>query len=225
MPQESKHFHTTITKDIALNYLLSLPSNYDKSQQWPMILFLHGAGERGDDLNLVAKHGPPKRAARGDDLPFVIVSPQCPEYHWWSDFPEALIGLVDETIATYSVDRNRVYLTGLSMGGFGTWHLSRAYPDRFAASAPICGGLPWHLNAEKSALLLKNMPIWVFHGEKDPVVSVDMSIEMVTALKAAGNDVQFTVYPDLEHDSWTVTYDNSELYEWFLSHKLPHAGK
>lgn len=200
-----------------IDYLLSLPDGYDqKEQQWPMILFLHGAGERGDDLTKVKVHGPPKLVEQGKSLPFIVVSPQCPTGSWWSspDQVGALIALLDEIESKYDVDTSRVYLTGLSMGGYGTWTLAATCPERFAAIAPICGG-----GDKRVARRLKNMPIWVFHGAKDSTVPIARSEEMVEAIKAAGGDVEFTIYPEANHDSWTATYDNPKLYDWFLSHR------
>ena len=128
---------------------------------------------------------------------------------------EALNALLDEIVSKYAVDEDRIYLTGLSMGGFGTWSLATAYPERFAALAPICG----RGNPEK-AHVLKDIPVWVFHGAKDETVPPENSQQMVNALKECGADVQYTIYPDAGHDSWTETYNNPKLYEWFLEHKL-----
>jgi predicted peptidase len=122
---------------------------------------------------------------------------------------------LDEVIAEYRIDEQRIYLTGLSMGGFGTWRLAMAYPDRFAALAPVCGG-----GDPDQAHLVAHLPTWVFHGAKDDVVSIENSKKMVAALKKAGCDVKFTIYPDAGHDSWTETYNNPELYDWFLDHSI-----
>jgi predicted peptidase len=208
----------TICKNGRIHYLLYLPKDYGKTdKKWPLMLFLHGAGERGSDLNLVKKHGPAKLTAEGKDFDFIIVSPQCPSNDWWPKLTDDLIVLVDDVAKKYNVGRKRLYVTGLSMGGFGTWSLIQKYPDKFAAAAPICGG------GDSTALTLgqlKNMPIWVFHGAKDDVVPPGKSEEMVKALKAAGSqNVKFTLYPDAGHDSWTETYNNPQLYEWFLNHE------
>jgi predicted peptidase len=219
MTQTAHEFEITRTHTIRLPYLLGLPPGYDNSQTWPLILFLHGAGERGHDLELLKLHGLPYKLARGDELPFVIVSPQCPPDTWWPEYHEALIGLLDEIGASHAVDSRRVYLTGLSMGGYGTWYLAQHYPERFAAIAPICGGMPWFVDAERAAECIKSLPAWVFHGAKDDRVPLKESQTMVDALQACGADVQFTVYPDLDHNSWTVTYDNPELYRWLLAHE------
>jgi predicted peptidase len=207
----------TVKAQADLDYLLYLPEDYAKSKKkWPLILFLHGAGERGSDVQLVAKHGPPKLVAEGKQLPFIIVSPQCPQWEWWPNSMQlaALDGLLKKIVANYRVDKDRLYLTGLSMGGFGSWALATKYPTRFAAVAPVCGkGDP------TKAKLLKDLPIWVFHGAKDPVVPLANSQAMVDALKQCGSDVQFTIYPEAQHDSWTATYNSAELYDWFLQHK------
>jgi predicted peptidase len=217
--QSEQMFQKEITKKVSLKYLLYLPKGYGekKDQKWPLMLFLHGAGERGDDLSLVKKHGPPKLIDQGKEFPFIVVSPQCPISSWWPEEVDALTALLDEVQSKYAVDADRVYLTGLSMGGFGTWTLATRYPERFAAIAPICGGGDRYLVNR-----LKNVPAWVFHGEKDTTVPIQASKDMVDALKRAGGTVQFTTYPEAGHDSWTETYNNPELYKWFLSH---HRGE
>jgi predicted peptidase len=145
------------------------------------------------------------------DIPFIVVSPQCPAGEFWS--ADVLSALLDEVISNYGVDTDRIYVTGLSMGGFGTWLLAIAQPQRFAAIAPICGGgLP------EKACLIKDLPVWAFHGAKDELVPIQRTQEMVEALQECGGNVRFTVYPEAGHDSWTQTYDNLELYDWFLQH-------
>lgn len=204
---------------VKLDYLLSIPADYNKdaSKKWPLILFLHGSGERGSDVNLVAKHGPPKLAAAEPTGPlasqFIVVSPQCPEGRWWK--PDELLTLIDDVIATHRVDTDRVYCTGLSMGGFGTWELASMYPERFAAVAPLCGG-----GRTEFARRMKTLPIWIFHGDADTAVPVQRSIEMNAALEKVKGNVKLTVYPGVGHDCWTQTYANPELYTWLLSHKL-----
>ncbi len=214
-----------ITRSIRLPYLLHLPRDYeaDPERRRPMILFLHGAGERGDDLEQVKVHGIPK-VAEALDLPFIAVSPQCPVDTWWSDHLDALDLLIDDVAARYAADPDRLYLTGLSMGGYGTWHLAAVYPDRFAAIAPICGGGAWHAGFPGRVATLKAVPTWVFHGAKDRVVPPRESRRLVRALQAAGGDVRLTLYPEAGHDSWTETYENPELYAWFLSHRRGEAG-
>ncbi len=214
--QQARRFEAQITKRVRLNYLLYLPPGYDKAsgEQWPLLMFLHGYGERGDDLELLKKHGIPKILAAGKDFPFIAISPQCPGESWWPLEVDALKALLDHIIEDYPVDEKRVYLTGLSMGGFGSWSLSIAHPELFAAVVPICGGgVPGLVGA------LKDVPVWAFHGTLDEIVNLSQSEEMVKALQEAGGNVKLTVYPDLAHDSWTATYDNPELYDWLLQQK------
>ncbi|TAN36843.1 MAG: phospholipase [Verrucomicrobia bacterium] len=215
--QLAQTFKTQVTATVELNYLLYLPEDYGKpNKEWPLMLFLHGAGERGDNLDMVAKHGPLKVIREGKPLPFVIVAPQCPLLESWPNAVQiaALSALLDDIAARYRTDADRIYVTGLSMGGFGTWKLAEEFPHRFAAIAPICGkGDP--ARAES----IKDLPIWVFHGAKDPVVPLKNSQDMVDALKKCGSDVKFTIYPEAQHDSWTETYNNPALYDWFLQHK------
>ncbi len=221
--QTPKHLTVRQTREVNLDYLLFLPKGYTerKNERWPLILFLHGAGERGNDIWKVAVHGPPKNVAQHPDFPFIVVSPQCPEGQIWSD--ESLLVLLDEVFKKYSVDRERVYLTGLSMGGYGTWNLGLKFPERFAAIVPICGGgelITVLLSSGQKASALKSLGIWAFHGAKDPVVPLEESQRMVNLLKKAGvSDVQLTVYPEATHDAWTETYTNPELYQWLLKHK------
>ncbi|MCC9603323.1 prolyl oligopeptidase family serine peptidase [Stieleria sp. JC731] len=202
-----------ISVPVHMDYLLSLPEGYEPDgKAVPLLLFLHGAGERGDDINVVKKHGPPKMIAAGEKFPFIVVSPQCKKGKIWEPFQ--LSALLDQVIRDHNVDESRVYVTGLSMGGFGTWALAAYSPERFAAIAPICGGSELF-----RARNLKELPIWVFHGAKDSVVPLSRSQDMVDALKKQGNEPKFTIYPEAQHDSWTETYNNPELYEWLLSHQ------
>lgn len=214
--QQKVTFDKQHTTHIKLNYLLHLPENYDSQDSWPLILFLHGRGERGDDLDLVKLHGLPRLIEAGQQFPFIIVSPQCPlPTSWWLHQTEALNALLDDVIARYKVDTKRVYLTGLSMGGAGAWFLAGRYPERFAAVAPICGaGMRWLADP------LASLPIWVFHGDADSIVPIARSEEMVDALQQFGGNPRFTVYPGVDHNSWDLTYANPELYTWFLSHSL-----
>ena len=210
-------FSGQITMQVKMNYLIYLPDGYDSgSEPWPLVLFLHGAGERGRDLELVTKHGPPKLVAAGKAFPFILISPQCPDRVFWSS--AVLDALLEDIQDRYRVDASRIYVTGLSMGGGGTWDMAITYPQRFAAIAPICG---WGDTLAVRALT--KLPIWVFHGRKDPVVPVARSEELVRVLEANGGNVKFTVYPEAGHDSWTETYDNPELYRWMLAQKLSPA--
>jgi predicted peptidase len=217
-PRMGQHSQTFDKDGTKLDYLLYLPPDYgkDEAKSWPLIMFLHGSGERGTDVNQVKRHGPPK-IVEADDSPlgkrFIVVSPQCPPKDRWR--PEELNHLLDDVVEHYHIDKDRIYLTGLSMGGFGTWAWAEQNPGRFAAIAPMCGGGD-ATQAEK----LKALPIWVFHGEMDKTVPIERDQEMVDAVKTAGDkDVKFTKYPDAGHDCWTRSYANPELYEWFLKHK------
>src|SRR5689334_6008545 len=223
--QTSHALSSAIGQRPLINYWLYLPPEYNAQpeKQWPLILFLHGFGERGDsleDLELVKKHGLPKILEHGQELSFIVVSPQCSRQSWWTLQTETLKILLDSVIAEYRVNPAQVYLTGLSMGGYGSWSLGIAHPELFAAVAPVCGGgVPSKVGS------LKSVPVWAFHGAKDDVVLPQRTEEMVNALKEVGSDVRLTLYPGSEHDSWTATYDNPELYEWFLSHqKPPHSN-
>ncbi|MDR2955279.1 MAG: dienelactone hydrolase family protein [Prevotella sp.] len=197
-----------------MNYLLQLPEGYNDEIQkdWPLMVFLHGAGETGDDVEKVKLLGPPRKIADGYKYPFIVVSPQSPEHGWNADFVRRLVLDLQKR---YRIDEDRTYLTGLSMGGFGTWRTAQSYPELFAAIIPICGGgdsyNPWSL---------ENMPVWCFHGDKDDVVDIKYSQGMIDSLKPYNNpNVKFTVYPGVGHDSWTETYNNEDVYKWMLSHK------
>lgn len=198
-------------------YLVDEPVGTDEDKgAHPVLLVLHGSGERGDDLEEVRVNGPAKtlEATQRQDprRRFLIVSPQCPSGEWWS--AQQLDLLLREVQSKYPVDPDRIYVTGLSMGGYGTWELAAEYPDRFAAIAPICGaGNP------DDADRLKHLPVWMFHGEKDSVVPFARSTEMYDALRRVGGRVRFSPYPDRGHDAWSPTYVNPELYTWLLAQK------
>ena len=219
--QHSHRFEETITKTLSCKYLLFLPEDYGQQEKdWPLMLFLHGAGERGSDLQKVKVHGPPKIVEKQEDFPFIVVSPQCPKGDWWDEKLDVLTNLLDDIVTRYDVDTDRIYLTGLSMGGYGTWALASKYPDRFAAIVPICGG-----GKRFMAYRLKDTPVWAFHGAKDSVVPLEESEEMVEAINDRGGNAKLTVYPDAGHDSWTKSYDNQELYEWLLEHRRSDRSK
>ena len=204
--------------EIDLKYLFYLPKDYYNAKKiaWPLILFLHGMGERGNDLELVKIHGIPKIVKTQKDFPFIAVSPQCPTEYVWRDkkMLQAVESLILKIIKNYRIDKTRVYITGLSMGGYGTWALAARLPDLFAAAVPICGG-----GDPTTVNVLKNLPIWVFHGGLDEVVLPEESEKMVQALERAGGKVRYTLYPKAYHDSWTETYDSPALYDWLLSNR------
>lgn len=220
-PGKTSGEQKSVTSDTVLKmkqrFLLYLPPSYDEIEEHPLLLFLHGAGERSDDnLDLVKVHGPPKLIEMGKAFPFIVVSPQCNENEWWD--AAQLSALLDHVEENYKVDRKRIYVTGLSMGGYGTWALAFREADRIAAIAPICGG--GNAIALRYAKQL-TAPCWAFHGAKDGVVPLSKSEEMVEGLQRNGVEAKLTVYPDAGHDSWTETYNNSALYEWLLEHKRP----
>lgn len=203
-----------------LKYLLYLPPDYNKSadKKWPLMLFLHGAGERGDDVNRVTIHGPLSHVKQGTNFPFIIVAPQCPAGQIWENEP--LLQLLDKITATHQVDPKRIYLTGLSMGGYGSWKLGLSHPDKFAAIAPICGGanmIEVMLGTWDKRQDLQRLPIWAFHGAKDDVVPLAESERVVDALKKGGvKNIRLTIYPEAKHDSWKQAYADPKFYEWML---------
>ncbi len=224
MPQRESLFEATITETVRLRHLVYLPPRYHERPhlRWPLMLFLHGAGERGNDLSQVCKHGPPKLAEERA-LPFVILSPQCPAETTWLGLLRALAALLEDALQRYRVDPDRVYVTGLSMGGFGTWALAADRPDLVAAIAPICGGGDWFRGFPARVLNLWEMPVWAFHGARDQVVPPSGSQELVALLQALGGPARLTLYPHADHDSWTETYNNPALYRWLLMQRLkPH---
>ena len=226
MAQARMCFQKTVEKSITLDYLLYLPKDYDQDpeKEWPLLLFLHGAGERGSDLGLVKRNGPPRLVEEGMELPFIVVSPQCPANSWWNLHVEDLALLLDELQVRYRVDQTRIYLTGLSMGGYGSWHLAAEFPERFAAVVPICGAGLHFFGFPARVQVLRDVPIWVFHGAKDEVVPLRESEILVNELRKVGGRVLFTVYPEAGHDAWTETYADPKLYTWLLEQRLPSAG-
>jgi predicted peptidase len=212
--QRDLSHRTTVTQTIETRYLLYLPPGYDDDpdKKWPLLLFLHGAGERGDDLELVKVHGPPKHIDEGRDFPFIVISPQCREGVFWQ--PAALLDLLDEMIANYRVDESRQYVTGLSMGGFGSFELTALAPRRFAAVVAICGGIYW---PHRETLV--DTPIWAFHGDADDLVPFNQSGELIEWIQANGGNAKLTVYPGVGHESWHVPYGDDEIFDWLLAHR------
>jgi predicted peptidase len=214
--QTGMFFKVEVRKHVTLEtrFLLYLPEGYDNlDKQWPLLLFLHGAGETGDMLDFVKKYGPPNMIEHGYKFPFIVISPQCPDEQTWS--VEVLDMLLNEMVRLYHIDINRLYVTGLSMGGTATWELAEAYPSRFAAIVPICGQAD-----PQKARLIRDLPVWVFHGAKDDIHPPEQSENMVNALKALGSPVKFTLYPEGDHDAWTAAYLDPKLWEWLeLQHK------
>lgn len=197
---------------IEQEYLKYLPDGYDTEieKTWPLLIFLHGAGERGNDIEKIKVHGPPMLVEQGKAFPFIIVSPQA-KAGWDEDF---LYQMILDLAANHRVDTDRIYLTGLSMGGYGTWRLAQKYPEMFAAIVPICGG-----GDPTDIWKLRHMPVWCFHGKLDEIIPISASETMVNALKPINNEVRFTIYPETYHDSWIQAYNDPELYQWLLEQK------
>lgn len=192
-------------------YLLYIPDSYNekKTYKWPIVIFLHGVGEIGNNINEIRNVGLPK-VVKGKQ--FVMIAPQCTA-SWWNT--NVLQQLYKEVLKKYHVDSSRVYLTGLSMGGYGTWNWAQTSPDKFAAIVPICG-----VGTPSQACVLKKMPTWAFHNANDPTVAVSGSRDMVNALKVCGSDlVKYTESPTGGHDAWTNAYADPALYTWLLQQK------
>ena len=203
-------------------YVVFVPPRRTASTAWPLLVFLHGSGECGTNSHrqLQVGLGPYIAARRLNDFPFITLFPQVPAT---SNPVEGFAGrqgawvwrMIDAVMREYQIDADRVYLTGLSMGGFGTWDLAMQHPDRFAAIAPLCGGS----RTRQCIANLSLMPVWAFHGRLDDRVRVDHTRDLVAALRAAGGKPRFLEYPDLRHNCWDRTYENDELYRWLLSHR------
>lgn len=197
----------------ARTYVVYVPPEYDPSETWPMVVFLHGAGERGDDGIDQTRVGiGPAIQSAPERFPCIVVMPQCPVNIMWPAVAPQIDAVIADTLASYNVDESRMYLTGLSMGGYGTFMYGADNIERFAALAPICGG-----GRVTDAAKLATVPMWVFHGGADPVVTPDKSRTMVEAIEAAGGDVQYTEYPGVGHNSWDAAYGDPALMEWMLS--------
>jgi pimeloyl-ACP methyl ester carboxylesterase len=197
-----------------MDYLVYTPDGYCCSlSRWPLILFLHGAGAVGHDIDRVRREGLCRRIEAKWSLPFVVVAPQSPVGGWDVGALNVLLG---EVLQRYRINEDKVYLTGQSMGGYGAWAMAAAHPERFAAVAPVCGGgdPAW---AER----LRSVPIWAFHGAEDTVIPPDESRRMVAAIERAGGEVSLTIYPGVGHDAWTKTYADGRFYDWLLAHRRP----
>lgn len=196
-----------------VRYLLTLPEGYENSnEKFPVLIFLHGAGERGYDMEKVKVHGPPRTIKEGKKYPFIVVAPQCPEGETWN--VQALSAMLSQLEKKLRVDRDRIYLTGLSMGGYGTWEWIGMEPKRFAAVIPICGGgsRMWTINTG-------GLPIWCVHGDADETVPISESRSMIERAKRAGARVRFTIFEGVGHDSWTPFYSGQPWVEWLLQHR------
>jgi predicted peptidase len=201
-----------------IQYLLFVPAGVHGrgGPKLPLLIFLHGSGEAGTDLNKLKVQGPPKIVESRPDFPFIVASPQTPDDDLFD--PGALDALLDELIERLPVDPDRVYLTGLSLGGEWTYGWASLRPERFAAIAPVSGEWTTAVDCR-----LKHVPVWAFHGAKDDVVPITADEAMISAINACGGDAHMTVYPDSGHDAWTQAYATEELYTWLLAHRR-YAG-
>lgn len=207
-----------LLQSAGLSYYLYLPKGFKTKDAWPLVIYLHGRGDCTTEK--VLTWGPANRVSKGDQFPFILVTPILPCERWWT--AEEIIPLLDKITNTLGkkVDADRISVTGLSMGGFGTWDLGVKFPERFSALAPICGG-----GDPSKAWRMQKIPVWTFHGDKDTVVSITKSEEMVDALRIAGGNIRFTVFPGVGHVSWPAVYDDPEFYKWLISHKRSKGTK
>jgi predicted peptidase len=213
--KDSGFLDKTIEQDGAtVKYVVYVPKQYNPEKPHPTILFLHGAGERGDDGQAQVKVGLGPAIKKAEEKwNYIVIFPQVPKGKNFVDIEKTLLAIVDKTKKEYKVDEKRLYVTGLSMGGMGTWHLICKYPDMFAAAAPICGrGNP------ADAAKIKDVPVWNFHGDQDKAVPIKGSQDMIDAIKAAGGNPKFTIYPGVGHNSWDKAYNEEKLEEWFIQH-------
>lgn len=195
----------------SFNYLLYTPKNVD-NEKLPLIVMLHGAGERGDDFNKISVHGLAKYLESGLEIPAVVLAPQCPSEFIWNLLTFELKELIDYIAENYNIDSYRISITGLSMGGYGTWEMGMSYPGFFSALAPICGGgVSWRVGS------IGKTPVWAFHGDADTVVPPVNSYEMCDRLKAAGGNVRLTVFHGVDHNSWAPAYEQTNLIEWLVA--------
>lgn len=194
------------------NYAKYLPKDFDETKEYPLVLFLHGAGERGDDLDIATRHGYMKYVREeGKEYPFICIAPQCPNDKYWGCYTESLIAFLDYITETLPIDKKRIYLTGFSMGGTGTWMLAMAAPDKFAAIAPVCGsGIYW--NTE----ILRNIPILMYHGDCDDVVPINESVNMLKSIHKNGGNAQLKICYGVGHNAWDYAYTDDFLMNWML---------
>jgi poly(3-hydroxybutyrate) depolymerase len=217
--QHKQKFSGTVQRPFDGRFLLYLPKGYSQhpAAKYPLLIFLHGSGESGIDIDLVKKHGPPQFLDDRPDFPFIVASPQAPYPPRGFD-PEELTVLLNQLLQRLPIDPDRVYLTGFSMGGYGTYRWASAHPETFAAIAPVAGAA-----RPEEACNLRSVPIWAFHGAKDESVKLENDQAAVDAIKACGGDIKFTVYPDGGHSS-DAAYADPQLYQWFLEHRRSEAN-
>ena len=195
----------------SLPYVLRYPDACHEAHRYPLILFLHGAGTRGDDLGMVESNPFFKITGAYEDFPFLVAAPQCRADETWFDRFETLIAFAEYLVTRPDVDPDRVYLMGASMGGYGTWQMAECRPELFAAIVPICGGgMYWN------AARLKSIPIHAYHGALDTTVQVTESINMVNAVNRSGGNAKLTIFPEAAHNAWDPTYSDPAYWNWML---------
>lgn len=196
------------------HYLIYLPDGYReaKPKSLPLILFLHGSMERGNNLDLVKKNAIPDIITQIKEFKCILIAPQCEANSFWNS--DRLSALLKDVIYKYKIDPSRIYLTGISMGGYGCWQLAKDYPDYFAAVAPVCGGGQYF-----DAIQLKNIPVWAFHGANDSIVPVWQSEIMVEAINKSGGNAKLTIYEKTGHDAWNQAYQERDLFQWFFANQ------
>lgn len=200
-----------------MEYVIRYPKNYDNKKVYPVLVFMHGAGTRGNDINKVLENPFFLITDEYNDFPFVTVAPLCHKNTWFDLF-ETVIKLIHYIYNSDFTDQNRFYAMGASMGGYAVWQMAMSYPELFAAIVPICGGgMYW--NAGR----LKNVPVWAFHGDSDTVVNVIESTKMTDAIIHCGGQAKLTIYKDCDHNAWTQTYSNPKVFEWLLSNTNKNA--
>lgn len=206
-------------KNVNYNYMPYLPTDYnaDTTKKWPLIIYLHGGSHRGTDLNKLYEYGVPDQIHRGREFPFIIVSPQCPKYMWWSS-DNWFENLYNEITEKYRIDTNRVYLTGFSLGGSGTWFLAAKFPEMFAAIAPIAGATSHIDFIDDNINNLVDIPVWAFHGNIDNMVPVEESERIIEKLEEKNKNLKLSVEPNVGHWINWLVYPGQDLYDWFLKH-------
>jgi predicted peptidase len=220
--QHAQSFERRVTVDAHGRLLLYLPAGFDarSGKRYPLLIYLHGTGESGEDLEKVKAHGPPQFLDSRPDFPFIVASPQSPRNILGFGFDAVTLNaMLDELLAQLPIDSDRVYLTGNSMGGIWTYGWASLHPERFAAIAPVCGR--WDV---VDACRLKAVPVWAFHGAKDDVIPLADDQSMIDAIKSCGGDARLTVYPEAGHDAWTQTYADQNLYGWLLEQRRKPAS-
>lgn len=216
-------FTHSIERHFALKFLLFTPKFYDPkaSHSWPLVIQLHGAGERGDDPQQLMAHSLPALLEHQDRHSFLLLAPQCPMHSWWIEQMPGLQQLLRDVLEAHAVDPQRIYLTGNSMGGTATWHWAALEPQRFAALLPICGGRTYWFGFPERAATLSHMPIRMFHGQNDSLVPLRYSQAYYDVLQRSGSKAEFEIYPDCDHDSWNRTYKRQDVIDWLLAQRRP----